>query len=377
MPDITLLIKPSSSLCNMDCLYCFYKDVSKNREKEFLGNMNLELLEKTVISAMEYAENSCTFMFQGGEPTLSGLSFYENLIELQKKYKKQNVAIYNCIQTNGFDIDDAFAKFFSENDFLVGLSLDGPAEIHNLNRKDNREKDSFNRVMKTVSLFNRYNVKYNVLSVVTSFSSRRAQKIYNFYKNNGFKYLQFIPCLEPLSEEKGKQAYSLSNKDYAEFLIRIFDLWYNDLKNGIYISIRHLDNWFSILKGQSPESCGMFGRCSIQFVIEGDGSVYPCDYYALDEYKLGKVGENSFSDMQSCETAKSFIGRSLPVPTECKSCQYYFICRNGCYRERVIKDGENSGKYFYCDAIKEFFENRKNEIENAYSLLRQGYNTNY
>lgn len=373
MPDLTLLIKSSSSLCNMDCTYCFYKDVAKNRDKEFLGPMTTASLEKLLISAMDYAENSCTFMFQGGEPTLSGIDFFREFIDLQNKHKKKNVTIYNCIQTNGFDIDENFAKFLSKHNFLVGLSLDGPAAIHNLNRKDNKKNSSFNRVMKTAALFNRYNVKYNVLSVITRYSAKRAEKIYNFYKNNGFHNLQFIPCLEPISLERGKQPYSLSNKDYTEFLIRIFDLWYSDFKSGLYINIRHLDNWFSILLGQNPESCGMMGRCSIQFVVEGDGSVYPCDFYAFDEYRLGKIGENSFSEMYNCDTAKNFINRSLHIPEECKACKYYFLCRNGCYRQRNIENSKNSGKYYYCEALKEFFEKRKEQIIEACSLIRHGF----
>ena len=162
MPPINILIKPASSACNMACQYCFYKDVAAHREQEFEGMLSIESIEKVIQAGMEYAEHICSFAFQGGEPTLAGLDFYRQVVVLQKQYAKPGVEIRNAIQTNGYTIDEEWAAFFRENHFLVGLSLDGPPELHNRNRTDVQGKDTFNRVMKSVRLLKKHNVEFNI-----------------------------------------------------------------------------------------------------------------------------------------------------------------------------------------------------------------------
>ena len=203
MPAVNVLIKPASSACNMACAYCFYRDVAEHREHAFEGMLSLERMEQVIAAAMEYAEGICSFAFQGGEPTLAGLEFYRSVVELQKKYARPGVRIHNAIQTNGYCIDEAWAAFLAENHFLVGLSLDGPAELHNLNRKDRAGKGTFNRVMHAAKLFDRYHVEYNILCVVTGKNARSIGQIYHFYQKQGFHWLQFIPCLEPLDSQRG------------------------------------------------------------------------------------------------------------------------------------------------------------------------------
>ena len=273
MPTVNVLIKPASSACNMCCSYCFYQDVASNRETAFQGMLSSDMLERVVAASMEYAEGSCTFLFQGGEPTLAGLDFYRKLIELEKKYAKPGVKLSHAIQTNGYCMDEEWCAFFKAHNFLVGVSLDGPADFHNFNRKDHEGKHTYNQVMRGISLLERFGAAYNILCVLTGRNARSIQRIYHFYRKQGFRWLQFIPCLEPLGQEWGKEPYHLSVEEYGDFLIRIFDLWLDDLRRGIYISIRHIDNWLQILMGGQPESCGMTGRCSIQFVVEGDGGV--------------------------------------------------------------------------------------------------------
>ena len=158
---------------------------------------------------MEYAEYICSFAFQGGESTLAGLDFYRGVMELEKKYARPGVRIQNAIQTNGYLIDDAWAQFLAENHFLVGLSLDGPAEIHNRNRVDNAGKGTFNKVLHAAKLFDKYGVDYNILCVVTGRNARSAEKIYRFYRKQNFRWLQFIPCLEPLEAQRGDTAFYL------------------------------------------------------------------------------------------------------------------------------------------------------------------------
>lgn len=371
MPTVNILIKPASSACNMNCTYCFYKDVARNRETAFEGMLTLERMEQLIQAGMEYADNICSFAFQGGEPTLAGLNFYRQVREIQRWYAKPGVEIRNAIQTNGYCIDDEWARFLAEEHFLVGLSLDGPAEIHNRNRKDNQGKDTFNRVIRAARLFDKWGVEYNTLSVITGQNARAIGKIYNFCKRQGFRWLQFIPCLEPLGEERGKQPYHLSIQEYGEYLIRIFDLWYQDLRHGEYISIRHIDNWVGILLGRWPEACNMTGRCSVQFVVEGDGGVYPCDFYVLDQWRLGTVGQETFAEMESGETAKRFVEASMRIPAECGNCPAFPLCRNGCRRDRLLLSGGEIDRNYYCEAYRRFFRERGEELRQAAWLFRQ------
>lgn len=355
MPSINFLIKPASSNCNLKCKYCFYTSISENRDVYSYGIMKEDTLEAIVKKGLEYAEGVCGFTFQGGEPTIVGLDFFEKLIDMQGKYNKKNLKIINSIQTNGILIDEKWAQFLYKNNFLVGLSLDGPKEVHNINRVDSKRDGTFNRVLKTVALFKKYKVEYNILYVVTSQSARYANKIYNFFKANDFKYLQFIPCLDPLDEEAGKEKYSLLPKDFEKFLKITFDRWYEDFMKDEYISIRYFDNLVNMILGNRPEACNMTGQCQCNCVIEGDGGVYPCDFYVMDKWKLGNIKEMEISDMLTSNIAMNFTQCSIEKPLECMECKWYSLCRGGCRRERERLDGNNIGLNYYCSAYKEFF----------------------
>lgn len=371
MPPVNILIKPASSACNMACRYCFYRDVAEHREQAFEGMLAIERMEEVIRAGMEYAEHICSFAFQGGEPTLAGLDFYRKTVALQRKYEKPGVRIQNAIQTNGYAIDEEWARFLAKHHFLVGLSLDGPAELHNLNRPDAAGRDTFNRVMRAVRLFRKYGVEFNILCVVTGRNARSVEKLYRFYRKQDFRWLQFIPCIEPLEQRRGEARYHLPAAAYGEFLVRLFDLWFDDLRRGEYVSIRHLDNWMSILLGEPPEACNMVGHCAVQFVIEGDGGVYPCDFYVLDEWRLGTVGEKSFAEMERSETARRFVESSLPVPEACTRCRWRPLCRNGCRRDREELPGGEGGLNCYCEAYSAFFARRGDALCRAVELIRR------
>lgn len=371
MPAISILIKPVSSACNMNCNYCFYKDEARKRQTACYGNMTHETAEKIIKKAIDTAEYSCSFMFQGGEPTLAGITFFQDFIKLEKQYKKNNIKIYNSIQTNGYKINEEWAKFFADNNFLVGVSLDGPAEIHNLNRKSLSGQDTFKEIMHSIDNLKKYNVQFNILSVITNKSAKQIEKIYNFFKRNNFNYLQFIPCMDPLNEERGLEKYSLDNKNYGDFLIRIFNLWFRDLQNGKYISIRHLDNWIGRFLGRPAEACDQRGICSVQFVTESNGNVYPCDFYVLDDRLLGNITKNSFDEMFNSDNAVKFIKESMELSTECKNCPYYSLCGGGCRRQRDLNNNGLPGKYHYCEAYKRFFSTCLPNMEKAAMLIRR------
>lgn len=370
MPPINFLIKPASSSCNLRCKYCFYHSIAENREIASYGIMKEDTLEAVIKKGLEYADYYCGFAFQGGEPTIAGLDFFRKCIELESKYNTKNLKISNSLQTNGMLIDEEWAKFLHDNNFLVGLSMDGPKDVHNLNRIDSKADGSFNRVMKTVELFNKNKVEYNILYVVTSYSARYASKIYKFFKEKGFKYLQFINCLDPLNEEPGKRPYSLKPNDLERFLKITFDLWYEDYIRGNYISIRYFDNLINMLIGNRPEACNMTGVCQCSCVIEGDGGVYPCDFYVIDKWLLGNIKDDEIKDMMTSDTGKNFVAPSTQMEQECKECKWVSLCRGGCRRERETFDGENLKLNYYCSAYKAFFDYAYGRLVNIARTVR-------
>ena len=354
MPQINMLIKPASGFCNMRCDYCFYCDVAQNRETENFGLMSRETQETLVRKALEYADGSCNFAFQGGEPTLAGLEFFKRQVELQKKYNIKNVIVTNALQTNGYGITEEWASFFAENNFLVGLSLDGPRDIHDILRKDASGEGTFDRIMVTVEMFNKYKVEYNILTVVNKYVAQNPKDVYSFFKSKGFRYLQFIECLDPF--DAVSRDYSLTSEDYADFMKAVFDEYYNDFMKGRYISVRSFDNYISILIGRPPEACGMSGSCTAYHLVESNGNVYPCDFYVLDEWRLGNVNDDKLFDMINSSVAKNFVDVSRSVHDECKKCKYYKLCRGGCRRDREPFVNGVPSQNKYCKAYKAFFD---------------------
>lgn len=355
MPPLSLLIKPASSLCNLDCHYCFYHDVAEKRDTPSHGIMSDDVLDVLICKALQFADGDCTFAFQGGEPTMTGLPFFEHVVSLQNKYNKKKVRIHNAIQTNGVAIDTPWAEFLAKNNFLTGISLDGPRDIHDANRVDARGKGSFDRVMAAIEQMRRAKADFNILSVVTGWSARHTAKIYKFFQKEKFVYLQFIACLDPFGEEAFSQLHSLTPERYTTFLITLFDLWKEDALNGTPVSIRWFDNLAGMLLGSPPEACGMSGRCTCQFVVEADGSVYPCDFYVLDDWRVGSILTDGFEQMRNSETATRFVASSLPVDAACKDCEWLNICRGGCRRYREPFQDGVPGLNLHCETYKKFF----------------------
>lgn len=356
MPSLNLLLKPASGGCNMRCSYCFYHDEQKNRDTFSYGMMSEETLEILIKKALQYATRECSFGFQGGEPTLRGLDFFRKAVELQKKYNVRGVKITNALQTNGLLIDEEWAEFLRENHFLVGLSIDGTKDVHDRNRLDTEGKGTYSRALRAAQLLRAHQVDCNVLTVVTGHTADAVTKIYNFYRRSGLLYQQYIPCLDPLGEERGSSPYSLTPDQYGKFLKTLFDLWYRDVTAGNFIYIRYFENLLGILLGHRPESCTLWGQCTIQHVVESDGSVYPCDFYCLDEWKLGNVREDEFRAFPEKSAARSFLERSVQGMEECKACPYYMLCRGGCRRDREPLSVEGQNKNYFCSAYREFFD---------------------
>lgn len=351
MQPLNVLIKPVSSACNLNCNYCFYADLSRKRETASYGVMSLETLEVTVKRIFEYAESECTIAWQGGEPTLAGLSFFRAYLALEKKYNMRNVRVTRCLQTNGYHLDEEWASFLAENEFLTGLSLDGTRELHDTFRHTPEGGETFSSIIETARLFDRFGVAYNLLTVVNRQTAASAEEIYRFYQEAGFHYQQYIVCLDPVGEEPGQRPWSLTPSDYGSFLIKLFDLWYQDCLLGRAPYIRQFENYLDLLLGIPPESCEQRGSCGLQTVIEADGSVYPCDFYASDAYCLGNLTQSSLEALRQTRRQKNFLERSLPVPDVCKNCPFYALCRNGCFRHRLPSSGVN----YFCEGYQSFF----------------------
>ncbi len=291
MKYINFLIKPSSSLCNLRCRYCFYADEAENRSIGSMGFMSRETAERLIASAYAEAEpgGTVSFAFQGGEPTLAGLEFFRYFTERANALKPDRIHVSFSIQTNGILLNEEWAELFRKEDFLVGISLDGFKECHDLYRVDPGEKGTWNRITRSLSILKKYQVKVNALCVVTSRCARSPEMAYNELKKLGFDFIQFIACKDPIGMERGGRSYSLTPEAYGKFLCRLFDLWYRDWETGNYHSIRLFDDYIHILLGDGASICAACGRCGAYFVVEGDGSVYPCDFYVLDEWLMGSL----------------------------------------------------------------------------------------
>ncbi len=339
----------------MRCKYCFYYDLVQTRQNQNYGMMSEKTLEIMIIKAFKYAEDNITFAFQGGEPTLRGLDFFKQLVTLVKQYNESGINIQYAIQTNGLLLDNKWAEFFSANQFLVGVSLDGNRDIHDMHRIDISGEGTYKRVMNSIRTLRKFNVDFNILCVVTKALARRAARIYTLLKTKGFKYMQFIPCMDKLGQPMGRENYSLSPELYGTFLITLFNEWFEDLMNGEYISIRMFDNILSMLNGYPPEACNMRGGCSRGTVIEANGSVYPCDFYVMDEWKAGNVHSDDFESMIQSETMDRFVDISMQIDPACRECSYFPICRSGCRRyKEPIEDGKPLVNYF-CESYKMFY----------------------
>ncbi len=357
-----MLIKPSSSACNLRCRYCFYEDVAANRENRSFGNMSEETLEALVRDAFENMPEKISLAFQGGEPMLRGLPFYKRLIELEKKYSTPGIPIEHSIQTNGTLIDDEWAKFFSKNRFLVGLSLDGTKDLHDLYRKNASGKATWQTVKRALETLQRHGAQVNVLCVITGQAARSAQAVYGSIKKLGVSYIQFIPCLDPIGEERGKRKFSLTPERYENFLKALFDMWYRDWEKGSYTSVRLFDDYVHLLCGLPAGNCATSGKCGQYFVVEGDGSTYPCDFYVLDKWKMGQIGKDTLMDLKKSEKAKRFIAEGEDSPEGCAECRWQKLCTGGCRRDRLLRDGVKVN--YYCSAFKNFFEYAHKRLEN-------------
>ena len=335
---ISVLIKPSSAMCNLRCRYCFYMDESKNRIVPSHGFMDQETTAILIDRLVEYLDGHgvANISFQGGEPLLSGIDYFRYFINRMKEYP--DIETHYSIQTNCTLINDEFASLFKENAFLVGVSLDGYEENMNYFRISPNNDNVYRKTLEGIDILKKYDVDFNVLSVITRKLAEHPKQLFDFYMDQGYKYVQLIPCLPAFKDQD--DGMSLTPKLYASFFIGFFNEWKKAYQKGRYLNVNLFENISALLQGYYPYQCGMLGRCNLQYVIESNGDVYPCDFYCLDEYRMGNLKESSIKELKDSAGAARLLQGSTCEKKICESCRYKKICHGGCQRQNVcyLKD---------------------------------------
>ena len=322
------MLKPASSACNLRCKYCFYADLAGKRDTFCFGSMSEETVDKILASVKRDLRpwDKVTFAFQGGEPTLVGLPWYEKFVE-----KARGLRPDYALQTNGTLLDEAWAEFLRKNNFLVGLSIDGMPRCHNAARVDVQGNGTYDRVLAAAHLLREHRVEFNILCTLTADIARHPNQAWNWICKNDFRYVQFTPCLDEL-DTPGKSPWAVHPRLFASFYKTLFRLWLQDFQQGKYRSIKFFDDVVNLLAYGCPTACGIHGQCQCQLVVEADGSTYPCDFFCLDRWKLGNLAEDSFAAMVESPKARAFIRRPREEMRPCGDCPYVRFCGGGCRR---------------------------------------------
>jgi uncharacterized protein len=355
MPPFTLLIKPSGSDCNLDCTYWFYKcrtpEVGQGRQ-----HMSGEVLDRLVKDYLGLRFPLAGFAWQGGEPTLMGLDFYKRAVELQKRYGFSGQEVSNSLQTNGILLASAdWCRFLHENQFLVGVSLDGPKELHDHYRLDLAGHGTWDRVMTAIDRMKEFGVEHNTLTLINHLTADHADEIFDFLVGLGIRYLQFIPCVE-VDPPSGRIAeFSVTPRQYGDFLCRLFDRW---MAFGPQrLSIRDFDSILSHCLSGRHTVCTFDRQCSQYIVVEHAGDVFPCDFFVEPKWRLGNIFETPLGQLGTCALKKTFARRKGDLANKCLVCPHLAVCRGGCMKDRAPFDRDNFGREsYFCESYRQFFD---------------------
>ncbi len=351
MNTLSFLVKPVSYHCNLACQYCFYKRVSGLYPGQ-ITVMPFDVVSQLIQSATDSGVGYISFCWQGGEPTLAGLDFFREIVTVQNRFKKNYQVIENSIQTNGILLNDEWCEFLSQNNFLVGISLDGPQAIHDTYRKDYGGKGTFDKVMRAIALMNEYGVQYNILTLITDANVTKAHEIYTFFRQNKFAYLQFVPCLE-YDEHGNSLPYSISGKDLGTYYCELFDAWYHD--GFPFVSIRLFQDLLMYSYGIKT-SCCWLGECNSYIVVEHNGDCYPCDFFVYPDWQLGNIRNYRLNEILENALRNKFAYMKKGIAEECKHCTIKDFCMGDCIRYRFTNDVQKQGTSKLCVAWKMLFE---------------------
>jgi len=385
-----LLTKPVGPVCNLDCQYCFYLEKEKLYPDETQWRMSDAVLEEYV---RQYIHSQpapeINFAWQGGEPTLLGVDFFRKVVALQKKFAGHKT-ISNAIQTNGTLLDDEWCDFLAANKFLVGLSLDGPAALHDTFRVDKRRQPTFDQVMRGLTLLKQHRVDFNTLTVVNRANSQQPLEVYRFLKSVGSQFLQFIPLVERAAPAEMKNAgydfaspplpgrmetvsavtsWSVEAEQYGNFLCAIFDEWVRQDVGETFVQLFDvaLGNWL----GLGSSLCVFAEKCGVALALEHNGDLYSCDHYVYPRHKLGNVMNQSLGAMVNSPRQIKFGNDKLDsLPTFCRECDVRFACNGECPKHRFLPaPGGENGLNYLCAAYKKFFHHIDPHMKTMARLL--------
>jgi uncharacterized protein len=387
--SVHVMAKPSGAVCNIDCTYCFYLEKEKlypdDRKQWRMDDRTLEAYVKQYIEAQSVSD--VNFAWQGGEPTLMGLDFYRRAVALQAEYANGK-RVTNAFQTNGILLDDEWGEFLAEHAFLVGVSIDGPQEVHDHYRVDKGGKPTFDKVVAGIETLKRHDVEFNTLTVLQSHNAQHPLQIYRFLKDVGSNFMQFIPIVERTahqSSDDGLQLiapayqgnasltpWSLPADQYGRFLNQVFDEWVRKDVGRIFVQI--FDMALGAWMGQEPSLCVFAETCGDALIIEHNGDLYSCDHFVYDEHNLGNIHEKTIAELvQSDHQIKFGQDKKDTLPRHCLDCDVRFVCNGGCPKHRFIKtpSGEEGLNYF-CRGYKSFFKHIDPCMRFMANEVRQG-----
>ncbi len=376
-PAFNVMLKPRGAICNLECKYCYFL----TKERMYPGSafrMSDALLEEFT---RQYIESQrvpeVTFPWQGGEPTLVGLGFFRRAVELQDKYRKPGMHIYNALQTNATLLDDEWCQFFHEHDFLVGVSLDGPRELHNSYRVDKGDAPTFDRVMNGIALLKKHNVQFNVLTTIHAENADHPLLVYRFLRDQvQSQFIQFIPIVERdnstgFQEGNRLTQRSVRGKQYGDFLMAVFDEWVRRDVGRIFVQI--FDVALSVWSGQRAGLCIFEETCGDALALEHNGDLFSCDHFVEPRHRLGNLQETPLIDLVASQKQKDFgLAKRDTLPRYCRECSVRFICNGGCPKDRILTtpDGE-PGLNYLCEGYKAFFTHIDRPMRMMTDLLRQ------
>ncbi len=372
-----ILAKPRGAVCNLACTYCFYTGKS-NLYPEGTFRMTDEVLESYVRQVIQgHRSPEVTIAWQGGEPTLMGLDFFKKAIEIEKKYLRPGQRVLNTIQTNGTLLDDDWCSFFHEHGFLVGISIDGPKDMHDQYRMDKGGRPTFDKVMNGLRLLQRFKVEHNALVTINAINSDRPRDVYRFFRDEaGLQYIQFIPIVEKAKDKGAGSGHrvtreSVSPGKYGRFMIGVFDEW---VKRDVgHIFVQSFDVALANWHGEPPSVCTNAITCGTALALEHNGDLYSCDHFVDEDHILGNILETPMVELVGSERQSRFGANKAALPRYCLECDVRFACHGGCPKDRFIRSphGE-TGLNFLCSGYKSFYHHIDRPMKVMSDLLNQG-----
>ena len=373
--EFQIFVKPVGAQCNLRCSYCYYLDTELTGEKASGGRMSFEVLEKYIRQHMEAStEKDIIFSWHGGEPCLAGLDFFRKAVTLQKRYLPAGRTVLNGIQTNATLINDEWGRFFSEESFYVGVSLDGPEQFHNINRTRHDHRGTFADVMRGLEIIRRYKVPYEFLCVVSRSNVHFPLDVYRFFKGFGASYITFLPLVERKGITYDASSRSVLPADFGKFLAAIFNEWLG--KDIGRIKIQLFEEALRTAFSQEHTLCIFRKECGGVPVVEMNGDFYSCDHYVNDEYHIGNINETALDGLLDHPVQKAFgaVKRNT-LPRYCLECEVLDMCNGECPKNRFIltPDGE-PGLNYLCEGYRYFFNHCRPFVSEVARVWRDGTN---